>query len=454
MEGAAASVETTTEEEAGNNPPDGHRASENDVQPPTEDTAADNNKCIIDCEECGLQFTDSEVFKTHLHQHSLEDEEEEDEALKPDNGNPAAQLHPGREIKCENRDEEDEEMDGADNGCDTSSSSTKNSDLAQSAEEDLSINKGRDGYCCDFCGKLYTYLSSYKKHLLQHDKKSSLSKPAVLTLSKYECPHCDMSFHRRTRLRSHLKVHALRKRSKRESYRCDQCNRVFLCPKLMLRHMDIHKKKPFWCLSCAIGFTDELSLDKHLQNHSRRQHKCDVCQRRFEMSSELMNHSKSHTGAKPHMCSLCGKAFSFKPNLIRHQKEHVWSFFGSGDSSPDFKNSEMKRPAPSSGTGERDKIAHQNETQKPCEDSDEASSEESDCGEPLHYLSGTADPLDWSNTDSVQPQEGQETNVHREHKYWEWECVECDMGFDDVAELHSHYVKHATGELPFPQFDV
>ncbi|XP_062255149.1 zinc finger protein 208 isoform X2 [Platichthys flesus] len=419
------------------------------------------DKCSIDCEECGLQFTDSEVFKTHLHQHSLEDEEEEEddeeEALKPDNGNPAAKPPPGREIKCENRDEDDEEMDGADNGCDTSSSSsTKNSDVAQSAEEDSSFNKGRDGYCCDFCGKLYTYLVSYKKHLLQHDKKST-PKPTVLTLSKYQCSYCDMSFHRRTRLRSHLKVHALRKRSKREPYRCDQCNNVFFCPKLLLRHMDVHKKKPFWCLSCAIGFTDELSLDKHLQNHSRRQHKCDVCQRRFQMSSELLNHSKTHTGAKPHMCSLCGKGFSYKPNLIRHQKEHFWSYFGPDGSSPLIKNSEMKRPAPSSGTGElleKDKIKQQNETQKPSEDADEASSEESDCGEPLHYLSGTADPLDWSNTDSPQPQEGQETNVHRVHKYWEWECVECDMGFDDVAKLHSHYVKHATGELPFPQFDV
>ncbi|XP_035019476.2 zinc finger protein 271 isoform X2 [Hippoglossus stenolepis] len=425
-----------------------------------------DNKCSIDCEECGLKFTDSEVFKTHLHQHSLEEEEQEqveevdvEEALKPDNSNPAAELLPGREDEGENRDEddEDEEMDGADNGCDTSSSSTKNSDLAETAEDASSINKGRHEYCCNFCGKLYTYLVSYKKHLQQHEQKPTSSKPTVLTLSKYECPHCDMSFHRRTRLRSHLTVHALRKSSKKTPSRCDQCNKVFLCPKLLLRHMDLHKKKPFWCLSCAIGFRDELSLDKHLQNHSLRQHKCDVCQKRFQMSSELMNHSKTHTGAKPHMCSLCGKGFSYKPNLIRHQKEHFWIFFGSGESSQLIKNSEMKRPAPSSGTGElleKEKIAQQSETRKPCEVADEANSEESDCGEPLHYLSGMADPLDWLKTERVQPQEGQETNVHREHKYWEWECVECDMGFDDVAKLHLHYVKHATGELPFPQFDV
>ena len=233
-----------------------------------------------------MKFTDSAVFKTHLHQHSLEEEEQEEVeeevdgegALEPDNGNPAAELLPGREDKGENPDEDEEEMDVADNGCETSSSSsTKNSDLAQSAEDDSSINKVRH-YCCNFCGKSYTYLVSYQKHLQLHEQKPSLSKPTVPTLSKYECPHCDMSFHRRTRLRSHLTVHALRKPSNRTRSRCDHCNKAFLCPNLLLRHMELHKKKPFWCLSCAIGFIDELSLDKHLQNHSLRQHKCDVLQ--------------------------------------------------------------------------------------------------------------------------------------------------------------------------------
>ena len=396
-----------------------------------------DDMCIIDCEECGLKFTDSEVFKTHLHQHSLEEEEVEvEEALKPDNGNPAAELLPGREEEGENRDEqdEDEEMDGADNGRDTSSSSTKNSDLEETAEDASLINKGRHEYCCKVCGKLYTYLVSYRKHLQQHEKRPSSSKPTALALSKYECPYCDKSFHRSTRLRNHLTVHAF-----------------------LLRHLDVHKNKPFWCLSCGIGFRYELLLDKHLQNHSLRQHKCDVCNKRFRMSSELMNHSETHTRAKLHMCSLCERGFSYKPNLIRHQKEHFWLFFGSGENPGQVKNSEMMRPAPSSGTGElleKEKIAKQSETQKLCKVEDEASSEESDCGEPLHYLSGTADALDWLKTEGVQPEEGQETHVHREHKYWEWECVECDMGFDDVEKLHLHYVKHATGELPFPQFDV
>ncbi|XP_069393003.1 zinc finger protein 234 isoform X2 [Paralichthys olivaceus] len=417
----------------------------------------EESQCSIDCKECGLKFTDWDIFKTHLHQHSLEEEEEEVdvEALKPDNGNLAAELLLGREDEGESGDEddEDEEMDGADNGCEARSSLTKTSDLSQSAEDASSISKLRQVYCCKFCGKLYTYMVSYKKHLEQHKRRPSSPKQSAQTLNKYECPYCEMSFHRRTRLLSHLRVHTPRKPQRS---RCDQCNKVFPSQQLFLHHLDLHKKKPFWCLSCSIGFRNELSLDKHLQRHSLRQHKCDICHKRFQMSSELMIHSKTHAAAKPHKCSLCGKGFSHKPNLIKHQKEHFWIFFGSGENSQGIKDSEKKTPALGSVTGElleKGKNAQQNETQTPCQDADEANSEESDCGEPLHYLSGTADPLDWLKTESVQPQEGQETNVHREHKYWEWECVECDMGFDDVAKLHLHYVKHATGELPFPQFD-
>ncbi|KAK2910407.1 hypothetical protein Q8A73_008122 [Channa argus] len=36
-------------------------------------------QCNIACEECGLQFTNWEIFKTHLHQHALEEEEEQTE---------------------------------------------------------------------------------------------------------------------------------------------------------------------------------------------------------------------------------------------------------------------------------------------------------------------------------------------------------------------------------------
>ncbi|KAK9513579.1 hypothetical protein VZT92_027101 [Zoarces viviparus] len=113
-----------------------------------------------------------------------------------------------------------------------------------------------------------------------------------------------------------------------------------------------------------------------------------------------------------------------------------------------------------------------NETEEPCEDfvfGHHANPEVSDWEEAEHHFkiskppgSSGSVPPDEFKSEPVQPptsqgldeREPQETNVWREHKYWLWECVECDMGFDEVAELHSHYIKHATGELPMPQDDV
>ncbi|XP_022616312.1 zinc finger protein 660-like isoform X1 [Seriola dumerili] len=510
MDGAAAAA--ITEDGAANKPFDGHRASENNVGPSAEDIASDRvgvfccqdcgeafreeaaylehrhqhlqenvhlvKECSIVCKDCGLKFTHWQVFKTHLHQHAMEDEEEEEDAQTGDNRNPAAELLPGGEHR-------DEGLGCAANGCDTSSSSqTKPSDLIQSA----SLKKNQQKvYACLVCGKVYTYLVSFQKHQQQHENRSSTTdNQTAQNLHKYECSDCGMSFSRRTRLFGHMRVHRSRRQQRSKPPRCDQCNKDFSSMKSWMSHIDIHKEKPFWCLSCAKGFRDEVSLDKHLQSHSLRQHKCNICHKRFQMSAQLMNHYNTHTGAKPYQCPFCGKTFSHAGNLITHKKKHLRVYVGSSGMLLGSRNSgiftkkrviKKKLPVLASIQEEpemdtnmeelqgKDESGVRSETQKEyAEFGDHANSEESDCGEPVHYLAGTAgsDPPEESKSETVQPQAGQdldesksqETNMYREHKYWEWECFECDMGFDDVAHLHLHYIKHATGELPFPQYDI
>ncbi|XP_058502989.1 zinc finger protein 99 isoform X2 [Solea solea] len=422
----------------------------------------------ISCKECGQTFTQWEEFKSHQHWQSLEAKSE------------AAPFLPGKE---EDGVDSEENMDGESDGCDTSSSpKTKYPHFIPGAGE-AQMNH-RQLYACEICGKLYTYLSSFQKHLKLH-KKKTVKRQSPLKMNKYECPDCGMSFTRRTRLLGHLSVHMPHRPSEPMHSsdgddlmlpRCDKCNRDFSSIKSWMIHIDMHKEKLFWCLSCAKSFKNEESLDKHLQRHSFRQHKCDICHESFHSSSQLRNHFNTHTGAKPYECTLCGKTFSRSGSIIAHQKNHLEVYFESSRSPVDFKKFilmrklgviEKKTPKLTSVTKEPQLDAVMDEmpeTSQLCDDAesgDQSSCEDSNCGEAAHYLAESG-PTDESKSESERPQaelelkesETEETNVYNEEKYWEWECFECDMGFDDVEKLHLHYIQHATGELPIPQFDI
>lgn len=346
-----------------------------------------------------------------------------------------------------------------------------------------SINKDqRQIYSCLTCGKVYTYLVSFRKHQQLHENQSSTAEsPSVENVHKYECSECGLSFIRRARLLDHLKVHQSYRSFKTRPPRCDQCSNDFTSTQSGMAHTDGHDQKPFWCLSCAKGFFNEQSLDQHLQSHNRRRHVCNVCHKSFHLGIQLRNHCKAHRGAKPYQCTLCGKSFSFLGNLISHRKKHK-PYAGSNGMPVGIKNSAMifakkrmkkkkliftnikEEPDANVAEAPRKKECVER-SEHPCENAefeDHADSDESDCGEPMHRIKPSkppcpvgSDPPDESKTVGQQAKQAlgdkELKKSHREHKYWEWECCECDMGFDEVAKLHLHYIKHATGELPIPQ---
>ncbi|TNN76222.1 Zinc finger protein 91 [Liparis tanakae] len=380
------------------------------------------NQCSITCQDCGLKFTNWDVFQTHLHQHALEDEEEEAARLGDDTS-PAAEL--------------DSRKVGDADGSDLSrllqthpSGFTHGADGATgSAPTQLNM------HACSICGKVYKYLVSFRKHLRLH--KISMPKAPESSdqnLVKYQCPECEMPCINQTRLLEHLRVH---RSFALKPPRCGKCNKVFSM-KSWLAHVDVHKQNPSWCLSCTTGFEDEQLRDEHVQHHNQMEYKCDICLKSFGQSEQLRTHYKCHTGVKPFQCTFCGKSFSHPRYLYSHRKKHLGVDVGS------------------SGIKISANIAEEQaiETRLLEEQEMDTSPGVLDCGEPVHHgtISKPPESAGSVHSETEWPQTVKEENVRSEHKDWDWECVECDMGFDEMAELHLHYIKHATGELPMPEY--
>nr|XP_015920898.1 zinc finger protein 37-like isoform X2 [Parasteatoda tepidariorum] len=163
---------------------------------------------------------------------------------------------------------------------------------------------------CEICGKKFKKKHHLKRHNLSHTQKKM-----------FDCAHCDKSYIDKHDLMIHLS-------SKHTVKECTVCGKTFDDSLKFKKHQVIHKKCESQAVSCHIcqkSFLQKKYLKRHLQQiHAKMApFACDQCNKSFLYPFLLLEHSRSHSGEKPFQCDKCDRKFSTKSNQVRHSKTHL-----------------------------------------------------------------------------------------------------------------------------------
>ncbi|KAK7791024.1 hypothetical protein R5R35_003013 [Gryllus longicercus] len=109
---------------------------------------------------------------------------------------------------------------------------------------------------------------------------------------------------------------------RRRAHACPHCPKWFPSPSQLLVHTRCHTgERPFRCGECGAAFSQSGHLTAHARTHTgERPFKCDVCGDAFAESNNLTRHRRTHTGERPYGCDACPRRFVTSCQLRTHQR--------------------------------------------------------------------------------------------------------------------------------------
>lgn len=164
----------------------------------------------------------------------------------------------------------------------------------------------------------------------QHNKTKQTPmgmKPKITGANRFKCNQCPLAFSWDSNLKRHQKIHIREKsmgvvQDRNGLYSCTHCIRQFQEFTSLKIHMrTIHKNNQylFNCTHCMTSFTRENEKNAHESQCQRRRYECFLC-KSFDTvhKSQMEDHMRLHSGAKPFQCAVCNKFFRLKKSLKYH----------------------------------------------------------------------------------------------------------------------------------------
>ncbi|XP_022160975.1 zinc finger protein 510-like [Myzus persicae] len=119
-------------------------------------------------------------------------------------------------------------------------------------------------------------------------------------------------------------VTVTKKHNTKKEHKCNVCDKLFPYRSILIRHSRTHTgEKPYACAICFKPFGYKSNLRLHTRRHTgEKPYACAICFKPFSRKSNLRRHTRIHTGEKPYQCDICYKKFTNGSNLRRHTRKH------------------------------------------------------------------------------------------------------------------------------------
>ncbi|XP_056659477.1 PR domain zinc finger protein 5 isoform X2 [Monodelphis domestica] len=182
----------------------------------------------------------------------------------------------------------------------------RSKDALKKHKENIHVGNPRKKLICTVCSKKCSSLSTLQEHRKVHEI--------------FECQECNKKFITPNQLKRHMITH-----SEKRPYNCEVCNKSFKRIDQVAAHKIIHSEdKPYKCKLCGKGFAHRNVYKNHKKTHTGEKEKiCPYCGQKFASNGTLRVHIRSHTGERPYQCPYCDKAFSKNDGLKMHIRTHT-----------------------------------------------------------------------------------------------------------------------------------